>query len=107
MSIQPGETLEKDPDAILVYEFDWTDWLGDTAQIVTSTFAISGGDTAAPPGTVLTKDNAVIVSGGKKTQIRLLNGTKGKKYEITNHIVTNEVPAQEDDRSFFVKMVEQ
>lgn len=102
MSIPPGTRLEKDPDAKLVYEMNWTDWLGATATIASSSWSF----TVDPDG-ALTKDNEVIVNGDKKTQVRLLAGTKGKTYEITNHIVTNEVPAQEDDRSFLLKIVEQ
>jgi hypothetical protein len=95
----PGQTILKDPDAKLVYEFDWTSFL-DGANVATSTFTIAGDDA------ILTKDNAAIVSGAKKTSVRLLGGTLGKRYLVTNHIITDETPAQEDDRSIYVRIAQ-
>jgi len=107
MSPQPGDTLVKDPDDELSYEFDWTAWL-DGAQIATSTFIISGGDTgASSPATPLAKDNEAIVTGSKKTTLRLTAGTVGKRYTVTNRIVTNETPEQSKDRSIFIRVTEQ
>jgi hypothetical protein len=97
MSVNPGAELFKDPSAVLVYEFDWTDWLG-TASITTSTFAIAG------PDNVLTKDNPAILAGSKKTHVRLLAGTLGKIYTLTNQIVTDESPTQTDERSIRIKI---
>lgn len=100
MSVQPGATIRKDPSAQLLYEFDWTDWLG-AASIATSTFTITGPDSA------LTKDNPTIVSGSKKTSVRVLGGTAGKTYKLNCNIVTNETPTQTDDRSVNIAVREQ
>lgn len=100
MSVKPRTTLRKDPDAILVYEFDWSDWLG-SAEIVTSTWAIEGADS------VLTKDQASVVSGNQRTRVRLTAGTLGVTYTVVNRVVTNEVPAQTDDRSVYIQIKEQ
>ncbi len=97
-TIQPGDLITKDPAAIKVYQFDWTDYLTDLGveTIVSSTFAISGADA------VLTKDNEGIVTGNYKTQLRLSAGTLGRTYIVTNQIVTNGSPANTDERSFEV-----
>lgn len=103
MSFKPGQTVKKDPGAELVYEFDWTEWLSSSAQIQTSTFSIGGTD--ENPVT-LTKDNESIVTGGKKTRVRLIGGALRQVYTLTNRIVTNETPAQTDDRSIRVEIMD-
>jgi hypothetical protein len=55
----------------------------------------------------LTKDNETIVTGNQKTQLRLKAGTLKNRYTVTNRIVTNETPAQTDERSFVLRIVEQ
>ncbi len=97
MSVKPGERLDKDSDAIVVYEFDWSDYLG-SATIVTSTWTISG------PDSVLTKDQESVVTGSQKTRVRLSAGTRGKSYTLANKIVTNETPAQTDERSITIRV---
>lgn len=93
MSVAPGHLFVKDPNAELIYHFDWTDWLATSAQIASYVLTIDGPDTA------LTKDNDTIVTGGKKVQVRILGGTLGKKYNLECKIVTNESPTQTDERS--------
>lgn len=108
MSPSPGQTLPKDPQDKLTHEFDWSAWLGATALITSSAWTISGGDTGGgAPATVLTYDNAAIVSGSQKTTLRLLAGTVRKKYTVTNHIITNETPPQEKDKSIFIHIGEE
>ena len=51
------------------------------------------------PDTALTYDNASTIIGNVKTQVRLLGGTVGELYTLTNRIVTTGSPAQTDDRS--------
>ena len=100
--ISPGDLVTKDPADIKVYQFDWdTENLPATVTISTSTFTI----TAISPSltdTVLTKDQESILSGNRKTQLRLSVGTVGQVYEIANKIVTSETPAQTKERSFRV-----
>lgn len=98
-TIEPDGLIRKDPDALKVYQFDWTDYLaclGTGETIATSTMVITGADA------ILTQDNASIIAGSLKTQVRLLAGTPGYKYRLTNRIVTNGTPAQTDDRSIDV-----
>ena len=96
MSIRPGSTVTKDPNASLVYTFNWADWLVGAATISTSTFTITGPDAA------LTKDNETIPTGSTTAQVRLLGGTLGKTYTLTCRVVTNESPAQTEDASIRV-----
>jgi len=93
MSVKPGATLTKDPNASLVYSFDWSAWLtggSPGAAISSQTLTISGPDAA------LTKDNESIVDG-TSVQFRLLGGTLGKVYKVTCRVVTDESPAQTED----------
>ncbi len=96
--INPGDLVVKDPSAIKVYQFDWTDYLTDLGveTIQTSSFTITG------PDSILTKDNESVIVGNLKTQLRLSAGTLGGTYTVANKIVTNASPANTDERSFFV-----
>jgi len=99
MSLTPGELVTQDPDAHLVYGFDWSAWLADAA-IAASTFAIAGPDEA------LVFDSAAVASGGKQTSLRISGGTLGATYEVVNRITTDETPPQIDDRAFRVQVLE-
>jgi len=99
MILTPGQLTYKDPDAAIVYGFDWTAWLGSGA-IASSTFTVTGPDAA------LTADHDGITTDALQTRVRLTAGTRGRTYTITNRIVTNETPPQTDDRSFRLQIVE-
>lgn len=104
MSRKPGSLIGKDPDAVEPYGFDWTDWLaelGSTVTITNSTWTVTG------PDALLTLTFPTIVTGALKTQVTLNGGTLGRKYLVTNRIVTNTSnPTVQDDRSFTV-LIEQ
>jgi hypothetical protein len=96
-----GSLIVKDPQATMPKGIDWTAYLAqiDAAETIsTSTWAITGADS------VLTASSPSIVTGSKKTQVRLSAGTEGLKYTVTNHITTSSGVI--DDRSFIV-LVEQ
>jgi hypothetical protein len=97
-----------DPSDIRVLVFDWDDEaLAAAVTITTSTFTIT---TVKQNGlTILTKDNPTIVSGNRKTQVRLLatTATAGDKYLLANAIVTNESPAQTIERQIQVHIENQ
>lgn len=98
-TMTPGELVYQDPDAQLVYQFDWSTWLGAGITIATSTFVITG------PDDVLQYDAAQVLAGGQQTTLRLLSGTLGATYVVTNRVVSNGTPAQTDDQSFRVQIV--
>jgi hypothetical protein len=69
-------TFFKDPDAVLDYAIDWSDWLGSDT-ISTSTWTVPTGiteDSESETTTVAT--------------IWLSGGTAGVKYDLVNEIVT-------------------
>lgn len=98
MSVIPGDTLQKDPSAELVYVWDWTDWLV-AASINTYVIVMP-----TSPDSVLTMDNDAIVTGSKKVTMRLKAGTLGKSYKVTCRILTNEATPQTDDRSVIINI---
>jgi hypothetical protein len=103
-TIEAGGLLTLDPSDKRVIQFDWdTDALPDGVEISTSTFTIA---VVGQQGglTLLTKDQESIVTGNRKTQLRLLatTATVGDRYLVANQIVTNESPAQTIERQFEV-----
>ena len=97
ITIQSGGLVTKDPNNIEVFMVDWDqERLATGVEISDSTWAITGPDSA------LTEDEDSIVTGNRKTQIRLTGGTLHKRYTVTNTIETNETPAQTIDASFFI-----
>lgn len=94
---KPGSLIVKDPSSDEPQGFDWTAWLvelGVGVVISTSIWTITGSDA------VLTKHDETIVAGALKTQAYFAAGTAGKKYTITNRVITNSSPAVTDERSF-------
>ena len=87
------QTFTKDPDAILDYTVDWTDWLNDGTPdtIIASTWTAEAGITIDSDSNTLTTAT-VILSGG----------TLGEVYTVTNRIVTDQ--GLQDERSIFIRM---
>jgi len=73
------ESFPKDPDAILDYAFDWTDWLEDGETIVTY-------DVEVPTG--LTKGIVSELSG--KVVVWLEDGEPNETYYIICEVITSE-----------------
>ena len=82
----------KDPEAVLDYEINWTDWLnGDT--ISTSAWTVPSG---------LTED-----SNSKTTthaKVWLSSGTAGQTYAVGNKIVTTGL--RTDERTIYIECKE-
>ena len=94
-----------DPSDKRVVQFNWDRRsLATSATISTSTFTI--GTIRQIGATALTKDNPSILSGSRKTQVRLdaTTATDGDEYTLINTIVTNETPAQTKEQSVRVKI---
>jgi hypothetical protein len=72
----PIVTFQKDPNAVLDYTLDWSDWLGDDT-IVNSTWIV-------PVGIA----NGGAVYSSTTTTIWLSGGTAGISYSIYNQITT-------------------
>lgn len=86
----------KDPEAILDYSVDWSEWLpeGDT---------LSDSDWEADDGITIEASPAPTNVDGVTT-VWLSGGTVGQSYGVTNHIVTS--AGREDDRSITIRVRE-
>lgn len=81
--------FEKDPDAIIDYSVDWTDWLvSDT--ISTGTWLISPVDLVEVSASYTSADCTIFVS----------SGTVGQTYSLTNRITT--ANGRRNDQTIFV-----
>lgn len=93
-----GITVLKDPDASAWPQgIDWTMYLekvSATETIATSTWTVTGDDAAL----VASADS--IVTGNKKTQVKLAGGTAGVTYRLRNRITTSSGII--DDRSIWI-----
>lgn len=97
-TIAAGGTVQKDPADKAVFRMTWDEHLAAGVAITASVWAIACDLEAVP---ALTKDNESSPTT-RTTQLRLLGGTLGKRYAVTNRITTDESPAQEKERSFYV-----
>lgn len=77
-----GDVTPKDPSEIKIYTMDWTKELNDGAEIQTSSWTI------APTG--LTEVSNGIVTGNKKTSIKLSAGSSGTEYTLANTVTTSD-----------------
>ena len=80
--------FDKDPNAVLDYTIDWTNWLDTFETITTSSWTTDAGLT--------------IVSSSKttnKSTVYLSGGTGGENYLVSNTIVTSSTPTRTDRRT--------
>ena len=87
------KVLLKDPDAILDYAFDWTDWLEAGETISSQTITVAAG---------ITKDSDSESSG--IVTIWLSGGTDGTDYIVACKITTN--LSRTDERSIIIHCIE-
>jgi hypothetical protein len=108
-TVYAGGLVIFDPSDKRVIQFNWDDTtvLAEDVQISSSAWTITAIKQSGV--TALTSDNASIVSGNRKTQIRLLatTATEGDIYWVSNKITTDESPAQEIEQRFKVKVENQ
>ena len=88
------QTFRKDPDAILDYGFDWSDWLASGETLTASTWTVPAG---ISEGANQRDDTSVL--------IWLSGGTVGESYLISCKIVTSD--SRTDERSFTIIVEEQ
>jgi hypothetical protein len=95
IEIRPGGLIRLDPSDVEPVVWDWDDLaLPASVTITTSTWTIT---VIKQNGlTALTKDNESILSGSRRTQVRLIatTATAGDQYYVANKIVTNESPTR-------------
>lgn len=85
----------KDPNAVLDYSIDWTEWLEETETITDSEWEASS-------GTI--EDSSF---DEKTTQVWLSGGEAGETITLTNRVTTDSSPVERiDDRSLLIKVEE-
>lgn len=85
----------KDPNAVLDYGFDWSDWL-QSGETITSSTWINPDSITVNSSSNLPESTVIWVSGG----------TAGKTYRLTNRVVTNNSPARTEDRTLTIEVQE-
>jgi hypothetical protein len=100
VSIQPESTIILDPSDKRTVVFDWDE--RNLAQAVTVSASVWTITAIRQIGvTALTKDNESLVTGNRKTQVRLLatTATVGDEYQLSNKVTTSDSPVQEKEQS--------
>lgn len=86
------KTFEKDPEAVLDYKWDWTEWLGeDTIQTVLIT--VEAGD-------IVIEEE---ISDSKTVTVWLSGGTINEPTIVTCRVTTAEGRTDERSARFYVK----
>jgi hypothetical protein len=88
----PFPAIDKDPNAILDYTFDWTAWLG-VDDISSATFQATAGLTVATSSATL-----------KKATVWISGGEAGKTYLVTCHITS--AGGRQEDRTIQLNVSE-
>jgi len=84
----------KDPEALLDYTIDWSDWMETSDFIVDSTWI-------APAG--ITIDHQVFTEN--RTTVWISGGTSGESYDLINRITTNDGREDERDLTIYVREI--
>lgn len=92
----PRPWITKDPDAVLDYSFDWTDWLNAGELIDSHVVTVDGvtKDSDTRSGAIVT----AWVSGGA--------AIVGQMASVTCKITTNSVPARTEQRTVYLRIRE-
>lgn len=89
----PSPWILKDPDAVLDYVFDWTDWLTENGDAIASyTVTVDG----------VTKDSDSRV--GARVTAWVSGGTVGTTASVTCRVVTDNSPTRTDERTIYLKI---
>ena len=83
----------KDPDAVLDWKWDWSDWLA-TSETITSW--------TVTPDTGVTVDSSAITDTSTSVTAWLSGGTAGNKYRVACLITTS--AGRTDERSITIKV---
>lgn len=89
----PRPWIRKDPQAVLDYVFDWTDWLAENGDAIASYSVTVDG---------VTKDSDSRV--GARVTAWLSGGTVDTIASVTCRVVTNSTPARTDERTIYLRI---
>lgn len=95
---KPVRTHEHDPDAILVYGIDYTNWLAEIADDAT----IQASSWSVDDGIEVLAES--VTANGKKATIRLGSATAGGRYYARSRVTGPD--GQRDDRTILLVCVE-
>lgn len=87
-----SQIFMKDPDAVLDFSVDWSEWLATGETISASTWTADG----------VTVDSDT--AGATSTTAWLSGGTAGTQATVTNRITTNQ--SRTDDRTLTIRVRE-
>ena len=88
-----ASSFVKDPDAVLDYKWDWSDWLATGETISSHTI---------PTVTGITLDSSSITDTNTSVTAWYSSGTALTDYDVTCQIVTSD--SREDDRTVTLKV---
>lgn len=93
-----GNVQPVDPDAVLDFTIDWSDWLTSPEVISTSTWTVD------PTGELVigTGDFAPTNDDDSAT-VWINSQVAGHRYELTNKIVTDSSPARTAERTITIR----
>lgn len=86
-------TITKDPNAVLDYVVDYTDWLATANDTIASVACTPSG---------VTVNTSSVAPGGKKVVIWVAGGVAGSTASVTARITT--VGGRIDDRTIYFKI---
>lgn len=86
-------TWEKDPSAVLDWQFNWTNWLAAAETISSATVTVESG---------LTKDSQS--NDTSTVTVWLSGGTLGETYEVTCRVTTNQ--GRTDERTIGIRLTD-
>ena len=97
--VNQGLQIDKDPEAILVYTFDWSQWLNTSATVTAVDYSLQVRANDPDPLIKVTSG----ISGGNKSFIKLSGGQVDKTYTVTAKVTTSD--SLIDRRSFRVHVL--
>lgn len=83
----------KDPDAVLDYKFDWSNWLESDETISSAVVTVSSG---------ITKNSDSITDSGSSVTVWLSGGTQEESFYVSCKIVTSK--SRTDERTMEVRV---
>jgi hypothetical protein len=86
-------TFIKDPDALLDYTVDWSEWLMEDDEIASADWVVPAG---------LTEESAS--NTASTATVWLSGGTAGSEYDVVSRIVTAD--GREDDRTITIQVTQ-
>jgi hypothetical protein len=102
LTVEDGAQITKDPETIRIYGWNWDRYLEDAVTVVQSSWLVLPVRPKSAGATPLTVDNAALQVGSRATQIRVLGGTKGHVYKLTNRVIPSSIPAESFDASITI-----